>query len=84
MKTKIKVTDPKKEERIAERIFTVQSAYAFLVLAIALGGATNYLSNYFYDVTKQAGTNHIHVIMAFVVLLGSFFMIHRVIKKLDK
>lgn len=84
MKTKIKVTDPKKEEKIAERIFNFQISSAFLILVIALGGALNYLSNYFYDLTKQAGTSHIHTIISFLVLGGSFYMLHRVIKKLEK
>lgn len=84
MPKKIKVTDPKKEEIIKERIFTAQNSYAFLILAIALGGALNYLSNYFYDLTKKTGTSLFHAIIASVVLLGSFFILHRVIKKLDK
>jgi hypothetical protein len=44
MKTKIKVTDPKKEERIAERIFTVQSAYALLWVVQQIILATTFMT----------------------------------------
>lgn len=68
----------------SEKMFNIQSAYMFFILALALGGAANYLSAYFYDATKENNTSDFYVKIATIILLGGSYMVYREIKKLNK